>query len=116
MAPNTYGIKNYSVPIDVGSTVVYTAGPNDVTELGLQLDQKYVGLIVDYDGYINDPDHANMYYKYKIRLFLGNGNDLTITRSELHYHTARITLSYTNLLPTNDGTFALVNEEILSRQ
>jgi hypothetical protein len=115
MAPNTYGIKNYGVPVDIGLTVIYTAGPNDVTTHGLQLDQKYVGLIVDYDGFINDPDHGNIYYKYKIRLFLGNGNDLTISRSELHYHTAKM-LNFTELIPTDDGTFRLVNEEILSRQ
>lgn len=113
MSVNTYVIKQYGVNIDIGSTIVYTAGPNDVTNHGLELDKRYAGIVVGWDGVINDPDHGNIYDKYKIRLFLDDGNDLMITRSELHYFTAKITLSYAPMLPTNDGTFRLANEEFL---
>jgi hypothetical protein len=112
MSANTYVVKQYNVSVDIGSTVIYTAGPNDVTDHGLELDKRYAGIVVGWDGYINDPDHGNMYDKYKIRLFLDDGNDLTITRSELHYHTAKM-LDFTELIPTDDGTFRLVNEEFL---
>lgn len=112
MSVNTYRIKTYGVNVDIGSSLVYTAGPKDVTELGLELNKRYAGIVVGFDGYINDPDHGSLYDKYKIRLFLDNGNDLIIIRSELHYYTAK-TLDFTEMIPADEGTFKLVNEEIL---
>jgi hypothetical protein len=113
MSSNTYGIKTYQTNVNIGSTVVYTAGQNDVTTYGLEVDKRYAGMIVGINGYINDPDHGNIYEQYKIRLFLDSGNDLTIVKSELHYHTSQYTHGYTDMLPKEDGTFMVVNEEIL---
>ena len=91
--------KEFNVNVDIGSVVTYTANEDDVTNLGLSLGGIYAGIVVGTDF---DTDWQKLYYK--IRLFLLNGTDVTVTVDELKYH-AFTTDSY--------GTFKLVNEREL---